>query len=51
MVDRKLLAKKIDRNILAHQYLALDKQIVYEVFQTKLSDIEGFLLMLDQNFS
>jgi uncharacterized protein YutE (UPF0331/DUF86 family) len=38
------------RNILAHQYIGLSKDIVYDVQKNGLKDIKKFLIMLDENF-
>lgn len=38
------------RNILSHEYLKIDKKIIYNVLQNNLSDIKKFILFIDDNF-
>lgn len=38
------------RNIIAHQYIDLNKDIVYEVLKHKLNDLIKFIKMVDENF-
>lgn len=38
------------RNILSHEYLKIDKKIIYDVLQNKLIDIKKFVIFVHDNF-
>ena len=38
------------RNILSHEYLKVDKEIIYNVLQNGLLDLEKFILFANENF-
>ncbi|HAH96390.1 MAG TPA: DUF86 domain-containing protein [Firmicutes bacterium] len=38
------------RNILAHEYLKIDKKIIYNVLQTNLVDIKKFVIFIHEKF-
>ncbi|QAT61489.1 DUF86 domain-containing protein [Acidilutibacter cellobiosedens] len=38
------------RNILSHEYLKIDKEIIYEILQYNLTDIKKFIIFVNDNF-
>lgn len=38
------------RNILSHEYVNIDKNIIYDILQNNLIDIKGFIVFIDDNF-
>lgn len=38
------------RNVIAHQYTDLNKEIVFDVMKNRLNDIVNFIKMVDENF-
>ncbi|SCL83770.1 type VII toxin-antitoxin system HepT family RNase toxin [Sporanaerobacter sp. PP17-6a] len=38
------------RNILSHEYLKIDKKIIYEILQYNLTDIKKFIIFVNDNF-
>lgn len=38
------------RNILSHEYLKIDKKIIYDILQKNLSDIKKFIIFVNDNF-
>lgn len=38
------------RNILSHEYINIDKKIIYRILQNNLVDIEKFILLIHENF-
>jgi len=39
------------RNIIAHQYMDLNKEIVYDIMKNRLNDIMRFIKMIDKEFA
>jgi uncharacterized protein YutE (UPF0331/DUF86 family) len=38
------------RNILSHEYVKVDKKIVYQIYQNNLVDFQNFILFVHNNF-
>lgn len=38
------------RNILSHEYVKIDKQMVYDIMKNNLSDFETFILFINDSF-
>jgi uncharacterized protein YutE (UPF0331/DUF86 family) len=38
------------RNILAHEYLKVEKRIIHSILQNNLVDIKKFVIFVDENF-
>lgn len=38
------------RNILSHQYIKMDKNIIYDILQNNLVDIKKFIIFINDNF-
>ncbi|EOD00085.1 type VII toxin-antitoxin system HepT family RNase toxin [Caldisalinibacter kiritimatiensis] len=38
------------RNILSHEYIRINKKLVYEAMQNRLKDLEKFILFVNDNF-
>ena len=38
------------RNILSHEYVNIDKNIIYNIMKHKLVDIKGFIIFVHDNF-
>ncbi len=38
------------RNILSHEYLKIDKRIIYSVLKNNLVDIKKFIIFINENF-
>ena len=38
------------RNILSHEYLKIDKKIIYDVLKNNLVDIKKFIIFINDNF-
>ncbi len=38
------------RNILSHEYLKIDKKIIYDILKNNLVDIKRFIIFIDENF-
>lgn len=38
------------RNILSHEYVNLDKKIIYNIFQNNLIDLKKFIVFVNENF-
>lgn len=38
------------RNILSHEYLKIDKRIIYDVLKNNLIDIKKFIIFINDNF-
>lgn len=38
------------RNILSHEYLKIDKNIIFNILQNNLIDIKKFILLIHENF-
>ena len=38
------------RNILSHEYLKIDKKIIYDILQNNLIDIKKFIIFIHDNF-
>lgn len=38
------------RNILSHEYVKIDKKMVYDIMINNLSDFERFILFINDNF-
>lgn len=38
------------RNILSHEYVKIDKKMVYEIMQKNLADFNKFILFINDNF-
>ena len=38
------------RNILAHEYVNIDKNIIYSIMKNNLIDIKGFIVFIHDNF-
>ena len=38
------------RNILAHEYLKINKKIIYDILQNNLTDIKKFVVFINDNF-
>lgn len=38
------------RNILSHEYLKIDKKIIYDVLQNNLIDIKKFIIFINEKF-
>lgn len=38
------------RNILSHEYLKIDKNIIYDILKYKLNDIKKFIIFIDESF-
>ena len=39
------------RNILSHEYLKIDKSIIYDVLKNNLADIKKFIIFVNDNFA
>lgn len=38
------------RNILAHEYLKVNKEMIYEVLQNRVVDMQKFIIFVNENF-
>ncbi len=38
------------RNILSHEYLKIDKKMIYDILKNNLVDIKRFIIFIDENF-
>lgn len=38
------------RNILSHEYVNIDKEIVYKIMKNNINDIKKFMLKVKDNF-
>ena len=38
------------RNILSHEYLKIDKKVIYNILQSNLNDIKKFIIFIDESF-
>lgn len=38
------------RNVLSHEYLKIDKKIIYDILQNNLIDIKKFIIFINDNF-
>jgi len=38
------------RNILSHEYIKINKQLVYDAMQNKVEDLKKFILFINDNF-
>ena len=38
------------RNILSHEYIKIDKKIIYDILQNNLIDIKKFIIFINDNF-
>jgi uncharacterized protein YutE (UPF0331/DUF86 family) len=38
------------RNILSHEYVNIDKNIIYDIMKNNLTDIKNFVIFIHENF-
>ncbi|MFZ5625837.1 MAG: type VII toxin-antitoxin system HepT family RNase toxin [Bacillota bacterium] len=49
--QKDLLQKMVGfRNILSHEYIKIDKKIVFAIMKKHLEDFKSFILMVNENF-